>query len=71
MKLRNYSIEIEKKFREMREGKRGEETVAVSGSRIQLKVTANTDSIMKEMLKKDRENIEKIFKETRNQKYHS
>ena len=55
----------------MREGKRGEETVAVSGSRIQLRVTANTDSIMKEMLKKDRENIEKIFKETRNQKYHS
>jgi hypothetical protein len=52
-----------KEIKSYNETKRNsDDSVEQRSSRIQFKATTKTEDVMKEMVRRDRENIEKIFK---------
>ena len=67
-RTRNYTLDVEKKLRDIQSynaTKRIAPEAEPQSSRIQFRATAKAEEVMREVVRRDRENIEKIFKETR------
>lgn len=64
-RTRNYTLDVEKKLRDIQSynaTKRNAPEADPQSSRIQFRATAKAEEVMKEMLRRDRENIDRVFK---------
>jgi hypothetical protein len=77
--VRSHTVQIQKQLNSLREAREDgdielpnretkrewDSSVIHSGSRIKFRASGTNEEVMKEVVKRDRENIEKLFKETR------